>query len=114
MQKVMATFRAAPGVSVGSMAPTAQREADAIFALYQQGVVKEAYYGDAVSAGGDGVIAVVVLEAASAREAQRIVDGFPLVRAGMVRSTLVPLNAYAPFGERLHRSGTPTPAWWPQ
>ena len=114
MQKVMATFRAAPGVSISSMASAAQREADAIVALYRQGVVQEAYYGDAVSAGGDGVIAVVVLEAASAREAQRIVDGFPLVRAGMVTPTLVPLNAYEPFGERLRRAGLPTPDWWPQ
>ena len=114
MQKVMATFRAAPGVSISSMASAAQREADAIFALYQQGVVKEAYYGDAVSAGGDGVIAVMVLEAASAREAQRIVNGFPLVQAGMITPTLVPPNAYTPLGERLHRSGAPTPVWWPQ
>jgi len=65
-----------------------QAEAAALWALQQEGLVREAYFR------GDRKEAVLVLEAATRAEAEARLATLPLVTGGFIHFELIPLVPY--------------------
>jgi hypothetical protein len=87
--KLLAIMRPGGGVDVrGEVARHADAELRALWQLYRDGVVREMY-----SPGGPG--AVLVLEAGSADEAERVLSQLPLISAGVMALEVTELR---PFG----------------
>jgi hypothetical protein len=63
-------------------------EARAVWNLAQAGVVREIYFRD------DRPQAVIILEAGSVEEAQRILARLPLVEAGLIEFGVIGLRPY--------------------
>ena len=82
------------GFSEDDFAPLLEPEAERARELYAEGTVR-AIWGRLDVKG-----AVLQLEAASLEEAQAALDTLPIVRAGMMKITLVPLTGYRGFGPR--------------
>jgi len=62
-----------------------------VWALYQEGLIRELYFR------ADRSEAVLVLECASLDEARAALGSLPLVQAGLIRFELVPLRPYPGF-----------------
>ena len=76
-------------------APLLEPEAQAVRALYAQGIVRSIWSRE------DALGAAVLLEADSLDHAREIVDTFPLMQRGMlVIEQLIPLKGYRGFGPR--------------
>ena len=92
--KVLALEHELPGAAAESFQRFAKEEARKAWDLYQAGVIRELYFR------GDRNEAVLVLECASAEEANNILAGLPFVREGLISFEIIPLRAYPGF-ERL-------------
>lgn len=78
-----------------AFAPVLEPEAQAIRALYAQGIVRSVWSRDDVPG------ACLLIEAESLDRAREIVAGFPLVERGMAEvQVLIPLRGYRGFGPR--------------
>jgi muconolactone delta-isomerase len=66
-------------------------EAQRAWELYQEGTIRELYFRQ------DQYEAVLVLECEDSTEAQRVIDSLPLVKAGLIGFTLLPLVPYDGF-----------------
>lgn len=92
--KLLAIGRPRPGVDARTaLAPHAAAELRALWALYCDGFVREAY-----SPGAPG--AVLVLEAASIQAATEQLDQLPLVANRIIEFELIEMRPFTPF-ERL-------------
>ncbi len=76
-------------------------EAERAWELHQSGVIRELYF----TAGGE---AVLILEAASAAAAKRVLATLPLVRARLIEFEIDALRAYSGFA-RLFAAGAAKP-----
>lgn len=76
-------------------------EAQRVWQLHQEGVLRELYFRD------DRHSAVLMLEAPTPAEAQAQLATLPLVAAGLIRFELIPLRPYPGFA-RLFESHVPT------
>ena len=74
-----------------AFAPYLEAEAARVWGLYQAGVFRGLYFR------ADRPEAVLVLECASVEEADRVLAGFPLVKAGLITFDLLPLIPYPGF-----------------
>lgn len=92
--KILAMEKEKPGLQPGQFAPFLKAEAICVWDLYRSGQVRELYFR------GDRSEAVLILECATAAEAQHILEGLPLVQAGLINFEVVPLIPYTGF-ERL-------------
>jgi muconolactone delta-isomerase len=92
--KVLALEHELPGAAAEYFQRYAKEEARKAWELYQAGVIREMYFR------GDRNEAVLVLECASAEEANNILAGLPFVREGLISYEIIPLRAYPGF-ERL-------------
>ncbi len=89
--KILAIEHELPDASEDAFARHGQAEARRAWELVQAGVIREMYFR------ADRAEAILVLECASAAEAQTILDTLPLVRAGLIAFELIPLVAYPGF-----------------
>ncbi|HUI30334.1 MAG TPA: muconolactone Delta-isomerase family protein [Candidatus Acidoferrales bacterium] len=68
-----------------------KKEAEHAWELHQAGVIRELYFRT------DRVSAVLILECASADQAQSILSTLPLVKEGLIDFEIIPLKAYTGF-----------------
>ncbi len=71
--------------------PQLVEEAKSVWQLYQDDVIREAYFR------ADRNAAVLVLECADVREARRTLAQLPLVSAGLIEFEFIPLIPYPGF-----------------
>ncbi len=89
--KILAIEHETPGALPGEFAPHLEAEATQLWKLYQSDLVREFYFR------GDRSEAVLMLECVNLDQAQGLLDSLPLVKAGLVRFELIPLNPYPGF-----------------
>jgi hypothetical protein len=93
--RIVALEQPVPGVADTRFSDAILRaEAEAVWALYRGGAIRELYFR------ADRHAAVLFLEAADLAAARGIVEQLPLVRERLIEFELVPLEAYPGF-ERL-------------
>ena len=93
--KVLVIEREVTGVSAADFTPQLKKaEAAHAWELYQSGAIRELYFRQ------DQSNAVLVLECQDGRAARQILEGMPLVEAGLISFEIIPLVAYPGF-ERL-------------
>lgn len=92
--KILALEKEIPGSSPEQFAIYAKAEAARVWKLYKSGHVREIYFRQ------DHSEAVLVLECTDKMEARQILDGLPLVQAGLIDFDIIPLVPYPGF-ERL-------------
>jgi len=98
MMKILVLEQERPGHTEDDFAPHLRAEAERVWALYQEGLIRELYFR------ADRSEAVLVLECASLDEARTVLDSLPLVRAGLIDFELIPLRPYPGFS-RLFSEG---------
>lgn len=87
--KLLAVGRARKGADVrAEIARLAEAEMRALWALYRDGVVREMY-----SPGGPG--AILVLEAASAQEAEVALAALPLAAGSVIEFEIIELHPFS-------------------
>ena len=89
--KILALEQDLPGVSAESVQSLLKAEARRVWELQQDGIIREVYFRQ------DQEIAVLVLECQNGAEAQQVLNGLPLVQAGLISFEIIPLKAYPGF-----------------
>ena len=89
--KILAIEKDIASAPSGDHAQELKREALRIWSLYQEGVVREAYFRQ------DRHAAVLVLECADAARARDVLSTLPLVQAGLIEFDVIPLVPYPGF-----------------
>ena len=97
--KILALEQELPGHTEDDFSPYLKAEAERVWALYQEGLIRELYFR------ADRNEAVLVLECASLDEARAALDSLPLVRAGLIDFELIPLRPYPGFSRLFAREG---------
>jgi len=80
-----------PGVKPEQFIPYLEHEARRVWALYQDGLIRESYFRQ------DRSQAVLILECTNTEEACQALDSMPLVQAGLITFDLIPLIPYPGF-----------------
>ena len=80
-----------PGTTADNLAPLLAEEARAAWKLVQDDMIREIYFR------ADQSCAVLMLECAGVREAERRLSELPLVAAGLISFELIPLRPYPGF-----------------
>jgi hypothetical protein len=86
--RILAIEREQPGVTDEQCTPHLGPEAERVWELYQQGIIREIYFRE------DREEAVIVLECTDLKEATAALDTLPLVRNGLIAFELLPLKPY--------------------
>lgn len=89
--KILALEHERPDVPAAAFARHAAAEAQRVWQLAQEGVIRETYFRQDQSA------AVLVLECADAAEAEGVLQTLPMVQAGLITFEIIPLVAYPGF-----------------
>jgi hypothetical protein len=89
--KILAIENDKPGLNPDQFAPHLRAEVLGVWSLYQSGVIRELYFRQERSE------AILILECTDASEAQRQLEGLPLVRAGLITFEVIPLIPYTGF-----------------
>ena len=89
--KILAIEKEAEGVTDEDFRPHLKAEASRAWQLYQRGTIRELYFRR------DRDEAILIMEAASVKEAKKALDTLPLVKAGLISFELIPLKAYPGF-----------------
>lgn len=94
--KILAMEVEVEGVKPRQYEPYLKVEAQHVWELYQNGVIRELYFR------ADRSEAVLMLECANMDEAKEILASLPLVEAGLITFEIIPLVPYPGFA-RLFR-----------
>jgi hypothetical protein len=89
--KILAMEKETSGVKPGQFTQYLYIEAKKVWNLYQAGIVREMYFRQERSE------AVLIMECSSADEASGILEGLPLVQAGLISFDIIPLVPYPGF-----------------
>jgi hypothetical protein len=89
--KILALERETPGHTGEDFVPHLKAEAKRVWALHQEGVIRELYFR------ADRSEAILVLECADLEKARAALGSLPLVRAGLIDFELIPLRPYPGF-----------------
>lgn len=89
--KILAIERECLGASPGQIQAYLKSEASRVWELYQKGIIREAYFQ------AEQHNAVLVLECQDIDEARTAIQSLPLVDAGLIDFTLLPLIPYDGF-----------------
>ncbi len=92
--KILAFEKEIPGVTEEQFKPYLKPEAQKVWKLYQQGIIREIYFTQETHE------AVIVLECKDKIEAQNVLNELPLVKANLISFEIKTLIAYDGF-ERL-------------
>lgn len=93
--KILALEKDIPGASAGDTAALLQDEARAVWELMQSGIIREIHFRE------DRSQAVILLEAASAVQAQEVLAQLPLVKSGLIEFEVIGLRPYPGFARLL-------------
>jgi len=88
---IFAIEKEQPGVKPAQFRPYLKSEAARLWELYQNGLVREAYFH------AEQHTAVLVLECADMGEARNVLQTLPLVEANLIVFDLLPLIPYDGF-----------------
>ncbi len=86
--KFIALEQENPGLTAADFAPHLADEARHVWAMQQANTLRKIYFD------ADRHNAVLVLECTDRKEALSVLNDFPLVRAGLITFTLIPLKPY--------------------
>ena len=89
--KILAMEVEVEGVKPRQYEPYLKVEAQHVWELYQNGVIRELYFR------ADRSEAVLMLECANMDEAKEILASLPLVEAGLITFEIIPLVPYPGF-----------------
>lgn len=89
--KIIALERELQSVSGDGAAALYREEARHVFSRYKEGVVREIYLTEQHCA-------VIILECETVQGAKQILDGFPLVQAGVIAFDVHELRPYPGYG----------------
>lgn len=89
--KILALEVEKPGATAEQFQRFLKMEALRIWELYQQEIVREAYFR------ADQHTAVLVLECESSQQARQVLASLPLVEQGLIDFELIPLTPYPGF-----------------
>jgi hypothetical protein len=95
--KILAIEHDAPGATADQFQPHLEAEAAQVYALYQDGVIREFHFRQ------DQPAAVLVLECPTLEAAQQALSTLPFVQVGLIAFELIPLVPY-PGLSRLFRA----------
>ena len=96
--KILALEHELPGATAEKFQQFTKAEARKVWELHQAGIVRELYFR------ADKNDVVLMLECASAIEAQEILATLPLVKAGLISFEVIPLKAYTGFARLFEES----------
>lgn len=96
--KILAIDRILPSASEENIRGVVIREALHVWMLYTKDIVREVYFRK------DRPGTVLVMECADAAEAKRLLQTFPLVKAGVIDFDVIPIGHFVPFGTLIDRS----------
>ena len=97
--KILALETEIPDTNPEQFAPHLKAEASRLWELYQSGQVREIYFRQGCSE------AVLILECEDAEGARQILEGLPLVQAGLIRFEIIPLVPYPGFERLFEKQG---------
>jgi hypothetical protein len=89
--KILALEKETSGVKLDQFTKYLFTEAKKVWSLYQAGFIREMYFRQERSE------AVLIMECSSANEANLILEGLPLVQAGLISFDIIPLVPYPGF-----------------
>lgn len=89
--KILAISKDNPGIINDDFKPHLKGEAANVFGFYQNNTIRKIYFEK------DGDAANMILECEDAEEAKNILEKLPLVRAGLISFTIIPLIPYTGF-----------------
>jgi hypothetical protein len=89
--KILAIEKVCPGSKTELIQARLQTEALKVWELYQKGIIREAYFQ------AECHEAVLMLECTDVLEARTLIRTLPLVEAGLIGFTLIPLIPYDGF-----------------
>jgi hypothetical protein len=89
--KILAIEKVCPGSKTELIQARLEPEASKVWELYQKGIIREAYFQ------AEFHEAVLMLECADELEARTVIGTLPLVEAGLIDFTLIPLVPYDGF-----------------
>ena len=95
--KILVLEHELPAATAEQFQQYANDEARKVWEYHQAGIIRELYFR------ADRNEAVLVLECASAIEAQEILATLPLVKAGLISFEVIPLKAYPGFARLFER-----------
>jgi muconolactone delta-isomerase len=89
--KILALEKESPDVKPEQFVNHLKLEAQKIWELYQEGIIREIYFRQ------DHSEAVLILESSNTEEANRLLNSLPLVEAGLITFEVIPLIPYPGF-----------------
>lgn len=89
--KILAVEIEVEGVKPEQFQPHLKAEAQGVWELYQNGLIRELYFR------ADRSEAVLMLECANVNTAKQILASLPLVEAGLITFDIIPLVPYPGF-----------------
>ncbi len=89
--KILAIEREIKGVGENQFQPFLKNEAQRVWELYQDDIIREIYFRD------DRTEAILILECQNVNEATKILSSLPLVKEGLIEFDLIPLKPYPGF-----------------
>lgn len=89
--KILALEQDVPGVRAERFQAHLKAEAQRVWELQQDGIIREAYFRQ------DRTSAVLVLECDNPADAQKVLAGLPLVQEGLISFDIIPLKVYPGF-----------------
>ncbi len=110
--KLLALLSSPAGTRTEQFAPYVAAEANRVWELYAAGLVEEIYLRRAGDPVGPGV--VILLQTGGRSDAEDLLASLPLVKAGLLGATLVPLAPLPQLAAALARHHLPLPPWWPR
>ncbi|GAB4134471.1 MAG: hypothetical protein Fur0041_07780 [Bacteroidia bacterium] len=96
--RILAIDRILPTATEEKIRGIVVKEAVHIWLLYSKEIIREFYFRK------DRPGVVIVLECADINEAKRVLETFPLVRAGVIDFEIIPLGHFVPFGTLIDKS----------
>jgi muconolactone delta-isomerase len=89
--KILAIEREINGVGENQFQPFLKNEAQRVWELYQDDIIREIYFRDNRSE------AILIFECQNVNEATKILSTLPLVKEGLIEFELIPLKPYPGF-----------------
>jgi hypothetical protein len=97
--KFLAMETEVPGADWSGAKALLKEEARHVYEMYLSGAVRELYFTETHEA-------VIILECADKPEAERLLNDFPLVKAGLIRFALTELTPYDGYSRLMDAQGS--------
>lgn len=93
--KILAIEKELPGLTTADFKPYLKAEAGRVLELYEQGIIREIYFGRQEHN------AVIIMECNSVQEATEILEELPLVKNKLINFSVIELMPYDGFSRLL-------------